>query len=127
MNTSHSPSSRREQPVVITRVADTQWHALQDDLVVGHGDTSRRPDGRSFLSIASWHAAGFDQPAEAMLADLPTPLYTLVDEADLDLASHWERAGFTVRRREWQYLVPTDPQVTGLHSVRPPSGVTIVP
>jgi ribosomal protein S18 acetylase RimI-like enzyme len=56
-----------------------------------------------------------------MLADLPRPLYTVVDEADADLTSNWERAGFTIGRREWEYVVPT-----GLGSVSPPGGVTIV-
>ncbi|MEV0145333.1 MULTISPECIES: GNAT family N-acetyltransferase [unclassified Nonomuraea] len=111
---------------MVARVAEQQWHAVADDRVVGRGDTSRRPDGRIFVSIDAWHSAVFDQLAEAMLADLPRPLYTLVDEADLDLTSHWEGAGFTVRRREWEYVVPTDPQVTGLGSAPPPPDVTIV-
>src|SRR5439155_8283151 len=80
-----------------------------------------------FLSIDSWHSAVFDRLAEVMLADLQTPLYTVVPEADLDVISGWQRAGFMTRRREWEYLVPTDPRVTGLDSVRAPSGVTIVP
>jgi ribosomal protein S18 acetylase RimI-like enzyme len=126
MNSAHFTSGMGEHTVVITRVAERQWHAVEDDQVVGRGDASRRPDGRIFLSIDSWHSAVFDQLADAMLADLPKPLYTVVDEADLDLTSSWERAGFTTRRREWEYLVPTDPQVTGLDSARPPSGVTIV-
>jgi len=126
MNSAHFTSGTDEPTVVITRVAERQWHAVEDDRVVGRGDASRRPDGRIFLSIDAWHGAVFDQLADAMLADLPTPLYTVVDEADLDLTSHWERAGFTTRRREWEYLVPTDPQVTRLGSNLPPSGVTIV-
>src|SRR3954449_10767707 len=100
MNSLHS-----EPAVVITRVAEHQWHALEDDRVVGRGEASPRPDGRIFLSIDSWHGTVFDQLADAMLAGLPTPLYTLVDEADLELASSWARAGFTTRRREWEYLV----------------------
>lgn len=127
MNSVHFTSGTGKHPVVITRVAETQWHAVQDDRVVGHGDTSRRPDGRIFLGIDSWQAAVFDQLADAMLAELPTPLYTVVDEADLELTSSWQRAGFTTRRREWEYLVPSDPHVTGLESVLPPAGVTIVP
>ena len=127
MNTSHFTQGMDEHPVVVTRVAEQQWHALADDQVVGRGDVSHRPDGRLFVSIDAWHGAVFDRLAEAMLADLPTPLHTLVDETDHDLMSHWERVGFAVRRREWEYLVPTDPQVTGLDAVRPPSGVRIVP
>ncbi|WP_443158419.1 GNAT family N-acetyltransferase [Nonomuraea sp. 10N515B] len=115
-----------EHAVVIKRVAERQWHAVEDDRVVGRGDASRRPDGRIFLSIDAWHDAVFDQLAEALLADLPRPLYTVVDEADLDVTCNWERAGFATRRREWEYVVPTDPRVTGLGSVLPPSGVTIV-
>ncbi|MET7459774.1 GNAT family N-acetyltransferase [Nonomuraea sp. NPDC005501] len=115
-----------EHAVTIARVAEKQWHAVADDRVVGRGDASRRPDGRIFVSIDAWHCAVFDRLADAMLADLPGPLYTLVDEADLDVTSHWGRAGFTTRRREWEYLVPTDPRVTGLDSVPPPPGVTMV-
>jgi ribosomal protein S18 acetylase RimI-like enzyme len=112
---------------VITRVADRQWHALEDDQVVGRGEVWPRLDGRLFLSIDSWHNAVFDRLAAAMPADLPRPLYTMVDESDQDLRSQWERAGFTIRRREWVYVLPTDPRVTGLDSTRPPSGVTILP
>ena len=111
--------------VLISRVAPGQWHALEDDLVVGRGEASRRPDGRMFVSIDAWHGAAFDRLAEAMLAALRRPLRTVVDEADLDLTAQWQRAGFTTRRREWEYCVPTDPRATGLDSVLPPPGVTI--
>ncbi|QWB22469.1 MULTISPECIES: N-acetyltransferase [Streptomyces] len=113
--------------VMITRVADRQWHALEDDLVVGRGHAQHRPDGRLFVSIDAWHDATFDRLAEAMSVELPAPLYTVVDEADAELTAGWRRAGFTVRRREWEYAVPTDPRVTGLEAVLPPPGVTIVP
>jgi GNAT superfamily N-acetyltransferase len=126
MNTLHFTSDTGDHTVVISRVAESQWHAVEDDRVVGRGEASRRPDGRIFLSIDAWHGTVFDQLADAMLADLPRPLYTVVDEADLDLTSHWERAGLTTRRREWEYLVPTDPRVTELGSVLPPPGVTIL-
>jgi ribosomal protein S18 acetylase RimI-like enzyme len=116
-----------DHAVVVTQVADTQWHAIEDDQVVGRGHASRRPDGRIFLSIDSWHDAVFDRLADVMLSDLPEPLYTVVDEADIDLTSSWQRAGFTIRRREWEYIVPTDPRITRLDPVLPPAGVRIVP
>ena len=124
MNTTHFTSG--EPAVVITRAADRLWHALEDDRVVGRGETSTRPDGRTFLSVDAWHRSVFDRLAAAMLADLPAPLHTIVDEADVELTAGWERAGFTARRREWEYAVPTDPAVTGLGAV-PPPGVTVVP
>jgi len=119
-------SSMGEHAVAITRVAERQWHALEDDQVVGRGHVSHRPDGRLFLSIDAWHGAVFGHLAEAMLANLPRPLYTVVDEADLDLILQWEKAGFAPRRREWEYVVPTDPRITGLGSALPPPGVTIL-
>lgn len=127
MNTKPYTSGPGENAVMITRVADSQWHALEDDLVVGRGHAKHRPDGRLFVSIDAWHDATFDRLAEAMLADLPAPLYTVVDEGDAELTAGWRRAGFTIRRREWEYVVPTDPRTTGLEAVQPPSGVTIVP
>lgn len=113
--------------MIVNRVADGQWHALEDDLVVGRGHAMRRPDGRLFISIDAWRSAAFDRLAETMLADLPAPLYAVVDEADTELTAHWLRAGFTVRRREWEFVIPTDPLVTGLAVARPPSGVRILP
>jgi hypothetical protein len=68
--------------VQISEVADGQWHGLEDDLVVGRGAASRRPDGRMFVSIDAWHEKDFDRLAEAMLAVLLRPLHTVVDEAD---------------------------------------------
>jgi ribosomal protein S18 acetylase RimI-like enzyme len=127
MSSVHFSSRVGDHAIVVTQVAERQWHALEDDQVVGRGDASFRPDGRIFLSIDSWHGPVFDRLADVMLAVLPKPLYTVVDEADLDLTSSWQRAGFTIRRREWEYLVSTDPQVTRLDSVLPPEGVRIIP
>ncbi|MDQ0766644.1 GNAT family N-acetyltransferase [Streptomyces canus] len=127
MNTQPFTSGLSENALMITRVADRQWHALDDDLVVGRGHAQHRPDGRLFVSIDAWHDVIFDRLAEVMLAELPAPLYTVVDEADVELTAGWRRAGFTIRRREWEYVVPTDPRVTGLEAAMPPAGVTIVP
>ncbi|MGW2620997.1 GNAT family N-acetyltransferase [Streptomyces sp. NPDC001500] len=127
MNTPSFTSGLSDGAVTVTRVADRQWHALEDDLVVGRGHAEHRPDGRLFVTVDAWHDAVFDRLAEAMLAELPTPLHTIVDEADVALTAGWRRAGFSVRRREREYVVPTDPRVTGLEAVVPPPGVTIVP
>lgn len=104
--------------VTITRVADNQWHAIENDLVVGRGHASRRLDGRTFLSIDTWRDPVFDRLAAAMLADRAEPLYTVVDETDRDLTANWERAGLRIWRCESEYVVPTRPFT--------PSGVDIV-
>ncbi|RDI69272.1 GNAT family N-acetyltransferase [Nocardia pseudobrasiliensis] len=127
MNSSNSTSGRAEPTAVITRVGPTQWDAVADGRIVGRGDASRRPDGRIFLSIDSWHGSVFDRLAAVMLPELSTPLYTVVDEVDANLRSAWERAGFTVRRREWEYFGSTDPRHTGLDSIPIPDDVRILP
>ncbi|NEA30327.1 GNAT family N-acetyltransferase [Streptomyces sp. SID13031] len=111
-----------DQTVTISRVADNQWHAVENDLVVGRGHASRRLDGRTFVSIDTWRGAVFDRLAAAMRADGSGPLYTVIDETDRDLAASWERAGFTSSRRECEFVVPTD---VGLTPAAVPSGVVI--
>ena len=108
--------------LLITRVAERQWHALDDDFVVGRGDASPRLDGRLFLSIDAWHDDVFARLAEAMLAALPRPLYTVVDEADLDLRTRWVQAGLTTRRREWEYVMSS-----GGDGAVPRPGLTFFP
>ncbi|MFJ9841323.1 GNAT family N-acetyltransferase [Kitasatospora sp. NPDC101155] len=127
MNVSDSIPGTGNREIAVVRVSDTEWHAVEGDQVVGRGDASLRPDGRLFVSNDAWHGTVFDRIAEALSADLPAPLHAVADEADHDSVSAWQRAGFTTVRREWGYVVPTDPQVTGLGAVRPPAGVVIVP
>ncbi|GAA2824405.1 GNAT family N-acetyltransferase [Kribbella solani] len=111
--------------VTICRVADNQWHAVRNDLVVGRGYAARRLDGRTFLSIDTWRDAVFDRLAVAMLDDQPAPRYTVVDETDAELMAGWGRAGFVTCRRESGYVVPTDPRITGLSATETPPGVRI--
>ncbi|MFF2081802.1 GNAT family N-acetyltransferase [Kitasatospora sp. NPDC058162] len=122
----NSPHSAPNTPAV-TRVSDTEWQAVDDGLAVGRADASQRPDGRLFVSIDAWQDTVFDRLAAALLADLPAPLHTVADEGDHDTLAAWRRAGFTTARRERAYLVPTDPQATGLGTALPPEGVTILP
>ncbi|MDS0135434.1 MULTISPECIES: GNAT family N-acetyltransferase [unclassified Amycolatopsis] len=90
--------------------------------VAGRGEVSRRPDGRLFLSIDTWTDADFALLAADMLPTLPRPLHTVVDEADTDLRARWEAVGFTPRRREREYVLPT-----AAGPASPPPGVTIRP
>ncbi|WP_326566735.1 GNAT family N-acetyltransferase [Amycolatopsis rhabdoformis] len=114
-----------EPAVEIFRVGPRQWHALDDDRVTGRAEATTRPDGRVFLSVDAWHRTVFDRLAHVVLATLPDPVHTVVDETDHELLAGWREAGLTIRRREWEYAVPTDPGVTG--TAVPPPGVTIVP
>ena len=106
----------------VERAGDLQWQAVEDGEVVGGAEASRRPDGRTFVSIDTWHGAVFDLLATAVPADLPGPLQTMVDEGDHDLTDRWRRAGFTLRRREREYVVATGRPVGS----RTPADVTIL-
>lgn len=108
MHPSPSGPGLGAHPVTISRVADNQWHAVENDLVVGRGHASRRLDGRTFLGIDTWREDVFDRLAAAILTDQPAPLYTVVDEADRDLTAGWVRAGFATWRREQEFAVPTE-------------------
>jgi GNAT superfamily N-acetyltransferase len=111
--------------IQVVRIAPAHWHALEDDCVVGRGHTTYRPGDRLFVSIDAWHASTFDLLADAMLAALPRPLHTLVDEADTDLTRQWEGYGFVRHRREWEHVIATDPGVTGVDSSHRPRGTTV--
>lgn len=132
MNTKPYSAGPSGRTLVVTRVADGQWHVLDDDLVAGRGHAARRPDGRMFVSIDAWHRAAFDRLAEVMVAELPAPLHTVVGEADVEATADWRRFGFTIRRREWEFVVPTapsvpGPDVPGSRVSRVPAGVRIIP
>lgn len=114
-----------EPAVEITRVEPGLWHALDDGRLSGRGEATTRPDGRVFLSVDAWHRSVFDQLANAMLAALPDTPHTVVDETDDEQLAAWQQAGLAIRRREWEYVVPTDPHV--IAAAPPPPGVTIVP
>jgi GNAT superfamily N-acetyltransferase len=120
MNTLPNSAGLGAHAVTLSRVAENQWHAVENDLVVGRGHASRRLDGRTFLSIDTWRDAVFDRLAAAMLADQPAPLYTVVDETDRGLTANWVRAGFATWRRESEFVVPT-----GLTQATVPFGVRI--
>ncbi|MEU8224083.1 GNAT family N-acetyltransferase [Kribbella sp. NPDC048915] len=115
--------------VTITRVADHHWHAIENDLVVGRGHTTRRLDGRTFVSIDTWRDDVFDHLATAVRRDHRSPLHTVVDETDHDLTAQWIRAGFRVHRIEAEYVVPTattrTPAPPGVQIVTDPDGVEL--
>ncbi|RAG87253.1 GNAT family N-acetyltransferase [Streptacidiphilus pinicola] len=126
MSASDDPNSPDSRDAV-ARVGETRWLALDGGREAGRGDACRRPDGRMFVSVDAWESPVFDRLAAAIVADLPAPLHAVVDADDPDTVAAWQRAGLVIGRREREYVVPTDPRVTGLDAVRAPEGVTIVP
>jgi GNAT superfamily N-acetyltransferase len=112
---------------VIVRVTPgVHWHALDDDVVVGRGHALHRADGRAFISIDTWADDVFVALAEAIIKDLPAPVYTVVAEDDREHLGRWSMLGFRDNRREDEYAIPTAPVLTGLTEVVPPVGVTLI-
>jgi ribosomal protein S18 acetylase RimI-like enzyme len=111
---------------VIARVAPgVHWHALDDDEVAGRAYALRRPDNRVFVSVDTWRDDVFAMLLAAVVQDLPADLSTIVDEDDPGELDRWSAAGFRPHRREHAYLIPTDPQVTGLHAAPTPAGFSL--
>ena len=96
-----------DSPLTLARAEDRDWLALDaDDRVIGRGGPSRRA---GFISVDAWTAAAFDLLAQALLAELPPPLFTLVADGDDELLAAWQRHGFVQHRRETLYRIPLDP------------------
>src|SRR3954468_16709944 len=113
------------EAVVIARITpDVHWHALEDDVVVGRGHALYRPDGRGFVSVETWRDDVFPAVAKAMVAALPAPVRTVVDEDDREVLARWSSCGFRDHRREVEYLVPTSPGSTGPTGRTGPTGPT---
>src|SRR4051794_5147456 len=109
-------------PAAVVRVTPgVHWHALEDDVVVGRGYALHRPDGRVFVSADSWRDDVFEILGATMVADLPGPVFTIVAEDDVEVLGRWSALGFVDHRHEDEYLIPTDPAVTGL------TGTTVPP
>jgi ribosomal protein S18 acetylase RimI-like enzyme len=112
---------------VVVRVTEgVHWHALEDDVVVGRGHALRRPDGRVLISVDSWRDDVFETLAVAMIDDLGRGVRTAVDDDDREVLARWSALGFRDDRRDVEYLVPTDPAVTGLPDDLP-AGTTLLP
>jgi GNAT superfamily N-acetyltransferase len=112
---------------LIVRVTPgVHWHALEDDVVVGRGHALHRADGRAFISIDTWADDVFVALAEAIIQDLPTPVYTVVADDDREHLGRWSMLGFRDNRREDEYAIPTAPEATGLQGAALPAGFTLV-
>jgi ribosomal protein S18 acetylase RimI-like enzyme len=121
------PVSTVSRGIEVVRVSPgVHWHALEDDVVVGRGYGLHRPDGRVLVSADTWRDDVFEVLAETMAKDLGGPVFTVVDEDDREHLGRWSALGFVDHRREDEFVVPTDPAVTGLDGAVPPPGYDLV-
>jgi RimJ/RimL family protein N-acetyltransferase len=92
------------------------WRALSADQVVGAVSAFLRPDDRWFVSLEPGQDDDAYEPLIAAVA---------ANTGDQALET-FGRLGFTELRRESNVLIPTDPQVTGLHETAEPEGIVII-
>jgi ribosomal protein S18 acetylase RimI-like enzyme len=105
---------------------DLAWRAFAGEEGVGVAKASLRPDERCFVSFDSCRAEAHEPLVAAVAQELGRDLYLTVDEADGEGRALCELVGFEVNRRESEYLIPTDPEATGLRGVESPPGFVLV-
>jgi ribosomal protein S18 acetylase RimI-like enzyme len=110
----------------VVRVADFVWRAHAGDEELGAVKARMRPDGRCFVSFDSCRADVYEPLLTAVADELGRDLHATLDEADDEGRRLYEELGFAVDRRESEYLVPTDPDVTGLGGVEAPPDFVLV-
>jgi GNAT superfamily N-acetyltransferase len=102
------------------------WRAVSAGEEVGTIRTVVRPDKRRFVRFGTGRLNAFEPLLAAVARDVTGELYATVDEADDDTRRRYEALGFVVDRRESHYLIPTDPDATGLGGVAFPPGYSAV-
>lgn len=103
------------------------WRAVDADQVVGAVTAFLRPDDRWFVHFDTASRADSYGPLLAAVAEnTVSDLYATIEDADDQALELFARLGFTVSRRESSYLIPVDPQVTGLRATADPEGVVII-
>lgn len=102
------------------------WRALDEDRAVGAVSAVLRPNGRWFAHFDVCRDDSYEPLLAAVAQNTGSDLYTLAGEADRQSVALFARLGFTVSRREGFFVVPTDPDVTGLQDTHEPDGVVII-
>jgi hypothetical protein len=102
------------------------WRVITGGEVAGEAHAMLRPDRRWFVSADTRIAAAFSPLISAVAGDLRQDLYTILDEDDEEGLRDWETAGFTVVRREHNYLVPTVADRAMLAAAALPAGMSLV-
>ncbi len=102
------------------------WRAVDEGQAVGAVSAVLRPNGRWFVHFDVCRDDSYEPLLTAVAQNTGGDLYTIACEADRQSLAQFTRLGFTVSRRESFFVIPTDPEVTGLHDTDEPDGVVII-
>ena len=115
-------------PHIVRVPEEPAWRVRDGDDTVGFARALVRPDGRCFVFFRSCRADAYEPLLAGIGEHLDRDLYVMVDETDDEGLRRFELLGFVVDRRESDYRIPTDPDVTGTRAVELSVGfVTISP
>lgn len=114
------------EPRVLRVSSELAWTAHVGGEKVGSARVLVRPDERAFVFFDSCRSEAYEPLLAAVAGELRRDVYVTVDEVDDPALRLYEQLGFVVNRRESHYLIPTDPDVTGLRGVEAPSGFLFV-
>ncbi len=102
------------------------WRAFDGDQVLGAVTAFLRPDDRWFVAFDGGRADCYGPLLAAVAENTGCDLSVTVDERDDEALERLTGVGFTVARRESDYVIPTDPAVTGLRTTAEPEGVVVI-
>jgi GNAT superfamily N-acetyltransferase len=94
--------------------------------VVGAVTAFLRPDNRWLVYFDDCRADAYEPLLAAVAGNTGSDLYATADEADQTAAVRFAQLGFTQSRREGLFLIPTDPDRTGLIDVAIPDETVII-
>ena len=102
------------------------WRAVDEGRAVGAVSAVLRPNGRWFVHFDVCRDDSYEPLLAAVAQNTGGDLYTIAGEADRQALAQFALLGFTISRRESLFVIPTDPEVTGLHDTDEPDGVVII-
>lgn len=114
------------EPHVFRLSPDLAWRAHVGDDDIGSARAVVRPDERCFLYFRGCRPDAYQPLVSAVAEELGRDLYLTVDDADVEARNAYEHVGFVVNRHENHYLIPTDPDVTGLRRSEHAPGFDLV-
>jgi len=91
-----------------------EWRARHGGQVVGTVSALVRPDHRCFVFLDACRDDAAARLLSAVAGATGGDLHACAEEADEAELARYARLGFEIGRRESNYLIPTDPDVTGL-------------
>ncbi len=97
------------------------WRAVAGDQPVGAVRAFLRPDNRWFVAFEDGRADSEEPLLAAVAGNTGADLYAVADERDQENLDRLARLGFTVNRRESNYVIPT-----GGPAASEPAGMVVI-